>query len=145
MPARRDRFERIRQTLSGLPILLGSLVLAVGLMAPSPWADEGGRTYQYDPEAKLEKLTRRLSLTEEQQAKIRPILQENTKQMQALRQQVKQLREQTAKSIEAELTEEQAKQFRNMREERKKKMRKHRGKKGKGKKKQDNDDDDKDD
>lgn len=145
MPARRDSIERIRQTLTGLLILLGSLVLAVGLMAPSAWADERGGRYQYDPEAKLEKLTKRLSLTKEQQAKIRPILQENTKQMQALRQQVKQLREQTAKSIEAELTEEQAKKFRNMREERKKKMREHGGKKGKGKKKQDNDDDDKDD
>jgi Spy/CpxP family protein refolding chaperone len=120
-----------------MPHLMSALmmIVALGLVASSGWAGEKGGRYGHDPKTKLEKLTKKLSLTDEQQAKILPILEEKVQKMRALREQMKEIRQQTVGRIETELTPEQVETFRKLREERHKKMEEYRGKHGKGHKK----------
>lgn len=118
-----------------------ALVLAGGLVTAPAWADDGEKDHKPDPAARLEKLTKKLSLTEAQQAKIRPILEEKVKKMQALHEQMKTVRTQSMDQIEAELTEEQKVKFRKQREEHKGKKHDRHDKHGK-KKDRDSDDHD---
>lgn len=130
------------------PVLLQVLVLfmSVLLFASTGWTGEEGKGHKRNPEQKLSKLTKRLGLTEEQQKKIRPILEQKVQKMQALHEQMKEARQQAVAQIEAELTPEQVETYKELREKRK--QRKHDGKgkhkkghKGKHKYK-DHDDDD---
>ena len=133
----------------GRLLFIMTLILTVAAFASSGWADKKGGRYGHDPASKLEKLTEKLSLTEEQRTKILPILEEKTQKMKALHEQMKKIRQQAIGKIEAELTPEQVATYKKMREERHKKMMEYWDKKGKAHKKgkhhKDDDDDDDDD
>ena len=99
-----------------LTISMCAAVLAGGLVTASVWADDDDKGYGHDPAARLEKLTKKLSLTEAQQAKIGPILEEKAKKMQALHEQMREAHKQAMDQIQAELTDEQKAKFQDMRE-----------------------------
>lgn len=134
---------RGRRMGSGPSALVGLCVTAllVGGMTTAAWADRKGGHHGHDPEAKLEKLTKELSLTNEQKEKIRPILQEKVKKFQELYGQMKEIREQYVQKIEAQLTKEQVEKYRKWREERHGKKEEYGEKHGKGHKKMGHDDD----
>ena len=111
------------------------LTVALSLFGASAWADEDGKGYGHDPKSRLEKLTKKLSLTQEQQDKILPIIEDKHQKMEALHEQMKEIRQQAMAKIEAELTPEQQKTWKDMQEERQKKMKEYREKHGKGEKK----------
>jgi len=114
--------------------MVGSVLI---FCAGTTWADGGGHGYKHDPQSKLEHLTKKLDLTKEQQDKILPILQEKHQKMEALHNQMKEIREQAMAQVEAQLTPEQQEKFQKSREERQKKMKeykeKHKDGKGHGK------------
>jgi Spy/CpxP family protein refolding chaperone len=97
------------------------------------WAGGDGHGYKHDPKSKLEHLTKKLDLTQEQQDKILPILQAKHQKMEALHSQMKEVREQAMAQVEAQLTPAQKEKFQKAREERKKKMKEYKEKHGKGK------------
>ena len=83
---------------------------------------------------KLEKLTEKLALTEEQQTAIRPLLEGPRAQMEPLREEMRALREkmhalrdQNREKVDALLTEEQRAKHESMREERRAKKKGHHG------------------
>ena len=117
------------------------LVLAGGLVSPPAWADDDDKSHRPDPAARLEKMSKTLSLTEAQQAKIRPILEEKAKKIQSLHEQMKALRLEARAKIEAELTEDQKAKFREMREKYQKKKKDRHGKHGKNSDRHSNDHD----
>ena len=67
------RHGAIRPRLSGVVFSL-TLIIAMSMLVSTGWAGKKGGGYGHDPATKLEKLTKKLSLTQEQQAKILPIL-----------------------------------------------------------------------
>jgi len=116
-----------RMIISGL---LGStLVFGVG----AAWAGGDGHGYKHDPKSKIEKMTKKLDLTQEQQDKILPILEDKHQKMEALHNQMKEVRQNAMSQIEAQLNPGQQKKFRKAREERKEKMKEYKEKHGKGK------------
>ena len=112
-------------------LLSGGLVLGT----TAAWADGDGHGYKHDPQSQLEKMTKKLDLTKEQQDNILPILQDKHEKMEALHNQMKEMRQNAMAQIEAQLTPEQQEKFQKSREERKKKMKEYREKHGKGHKK----------
>ena len=112
-------------------LLSGGLVLGT----TAAWADGDGHGYKHDPQSQLEKMTKKLDLTKEQQDNILPILQDKHQKMEALHNQMKEMRQNAMSQIEAQLTPEQQEKFQKSREERKKKMKEYREKHGKGHKK----------
>ncbi len=106
------------------------LTAALSLSGAAAWADGDGHGYGHDPKAHLEKLTEKLSLTQEQQAKILPIIEEKHQKMEALHQQMKEMRQQAMGKIEAELTPEQQVKWKEMQEERQEKMKEYKEKHG---------------
>lgn len=111
------------------------LTVALSLSGAVAWADEGGKGYRHDPKSYLEKLTKKLSLTQEQQDKILPIIEEKHQKMEALHEQMKEMRQQAMGKIETELTPEQQEKWKKMQEERQEKMKEYQEKHGKGDKK----------
>jgi Spy/CpxP family protein refolding chaperone len=105
------------------------MVLGVG----AAWAGGDGHGYKHDPKSKLERMTKKLDLTQEQQGKILPILEDKHQKMEALHNQMKEVRQNAMSQIEAQLNPEQQEKFRKAREERKKKMKEYKEKHGKGK------------
>ena len=114
-----------RIIISGL--LSSALILSMG----TAWADGGGHGYKHDPQSRLEGLTKKLDLTQEQQDKILPILQDKHQKMEALHGQMKDMRKNAMSQIEAQLTPEQQEKFQKAREERKEKMKEYKEKHGK--------------
>jgi periplasmic protein CpxP/Spy len=98
------------------------LTVALSLSGGAVWAGDHGKGH--DPEYYLEKLTEKLSLTQEQQDKILPIMEEKHQKM-------KDMREQAMGQIEALLTPEQQEKWKTMLEERKQKMKEYKEKHGK--------------
>jgi periplasmic protein CpxP/Spy len=120
------------------PLSVGGLMLlfaSLALVAPV-WAGENGHKHDHNPDKQLEKLTKRLGLSEEQQAKIKPLLEQKAQQLDALHQQMKDVRQKTRGQIEAELTPDQVKAFQEHQEKRKERKEsrkeKHREKHKKG-------------
>lgn len=74
-----------------------------------------------DLDSRISRLTERLSLTEEQQAEIRPILEQKMQKMQAMWMEARKLRQETDAKIQGLLTDEQRAQFMQFREEKYKK------------------------
>ena len=109
------------------------LICALSLFGASAWADGDGHGYRHDPKSQLEQLTKKLDLTQEQQDKIFPILQDKHEKMEALHAQMKEMRQQAMGKIEAELTPDQQKKWKEMQEERQEKMKEYKGKHEKGK------------
>jgi periplasmic protein CpxP/Spy len=111
------------------------LTVALSLSGTTAWADEDDKGYGHDPKSYLEKLTKKLSLTQEQQDKILPIIEEKHQQMDALFEQMKEIRQQAMAKIETALTPEQQENWKEMQEKRKEKMKEYKEKHGKGHKK----------
>ena len=124
---RRMIHEGTIQTVSRMMGLF-MLTAALSLFGASAWADGDGPGYGHDPKAHLEKLTKKLSLTQEQQDKILPIIEEKHQKMEALHQQMKEMRQQAMAKIETELTPEQQKKWKEMQEEREEKMKEYKEK-----------------
>jgi len=103
------------------------------LTTGAAWADRESHSYGHDPKSHLEHLTKKLNLTQKQQANVLPIIEEKHKKMEALRVQMKEVRQQAMSQIEAQLTPEQQEQFRKAKEEHHKKMKECKGKHGKDK------------
>ena len=114
-------------------IVAGLFGCAVFLGTGAVWADGDGHGYKHDPQSQLEKMTKKLDLTKEQQDKILPILQDKHQKMEALHNQMKEMRQNAMSQIEAQLTPEQQEKFRKAKEERKEKMKEYKEKHGKGK------------
>ncbi len=108
------------------------LICALSLFGATAWADGDGHGYGHDPKAQLEHLTKKLDLTKEQQNKILPIIEDKHQKMEALHSQMKEFRQEAMGKIEAELTPEQQKMWKEMQEERQEKMREYKEKHGKG-------------
>ena len=92
------------------------------------------------PESRLKMLTEKLNLTDDQQAKLKPILEDESKQMKALhddtslapadkRAKMKELRESSTDKINAVLTPDQQAKWKQMKQEL---MEKHKEMKGQG-------------
>lgn len=113
--------------LGGL-LALGVTGLALAQDNPAPPQDQGqsgpqgGRGMRMDPNRQLERLTRELNLTSDQQAQIKPMLFERQQKMQALfqnqslapedrRTQMRTIAEGTNNSIKAILTDDQKQKF----------------------------------
>ncbi len=111
-------------------ILMG---IALSLGAGQALAGGKGHGHKHDPQSKLEKLTKKLELTQEQQDKILPILQDKHQKMEALHNQMKEVRQHAMAQVEAQLTPEQKEKFQKSREERKAKMKEYKDKHKKGK------------
>ncbi len=88
-----------RQSVVGtiMPFFMGMLTLVFcSLVLVSPgWTGEDGYRHNHNPEKQLQKLTKRLGLTEAQQAKIKPLLEQKAQQLEALHQQMKDIRQKT--------------------------------------------------
>lgn len=126
--------ERKLKTLSRMMGLV-MLAFALSLSGAAAWADDDGKGYGHDPKSHLEKLTKKLALTQEQQDKILPIIEDKHQKMEALHNQMKEIRQQAMGKIEAELTPEQQEKWKEMQEERQEKMKEYKEKHGKGEKK----------
>ena len=122
--------------LGGL-LTLGSTCAALAQDTPPPPPDQnqagpppqgpGGRGMRMDPDRQLQRLTRELNLTSDQQDKIKPLLAERQQKMQALfqdqsiapedrRTQGRTIMEGTNNSIKAILTDDQKQKFDAMQE-----------------------------
>lgn len=127
---RRMIYEGTIQTVSRMMGLF-MLTAALSLFGAAAWADGDGHGYGHDPKSHLEKLTKKLDLTKEQQDKILPIIEEKHQKMEGLHQQMKEMRKQAMAKIEAELTPEQQAKWKEMQEEREEKMKEYKEKHGK--------------
>ncbi|WP_447968052.1 periplasmic heavy metal sensor [Nitrospira sp. M1] len=108
------------------------LVLVSGVLVAAPgWAGGKGKHHGHDPEKKLQKLTEKLELTEEQQAKVKPILEQKHQQLQELHKQMKEVRMNARAQIEAQLTPEQVGKFKELGKKRKQSKKGKKGKHGK--------------
>lgn len=116
-------------------VIAGLLSSALIFGGAAAWADGDGHGYGHDPKSHLEKLTKKLDLTKEQQDKILPIIEEKHQKMEALHQQMKEMRQEAMGKIQAELTPEQQAKWKEMQEERQEKMEEYKEKHGKGEKK----------
>ena len=119
--------------LGGL-MALGTTAAAVAQDTPPPPPDQnragpGGRGMRMDPNRQLERLTRELNLTSDQQNQIKPMLFERQQKMQALMQnqslaqedrrtQMRTIGEGTNNSIKALLTDDQKQKFDAMQQQR---------------------------
>jgi Spy/CpxP family protein refolding chaperone len=126
--------ERELMSLSRM-LTLFTLTIALSMFGATTWADDDDRGYGHDPKSHLERLTKKLDLTKEQQDKILPIIEEKHQRMQGLHEQMKEIRQQAMGKIEAELTPEQQEKWKKMQEERQEKMKEYQEKHGKGDKK----------
>ena len=115
--------------------LLGACLLGSSLIvsAGAAWAGGGGHGHKHDPQSKLERMTKKLDLTQEQQNTILPILQDKHQKMEALHSQMKEVRKNARSQVEAQLTPEQLEKFKKAREERKQKRKEYREKHKNGK------------
>jgi hypothetical protein len=111
------------------------LTLVLGLFGSTAWADGDAQKYGHDPKSFLEHLTKKLDLAKEQQDSILPIIEEKHQKMEALHNQMREMRQNAMSQIEAQLTPEQKEKWEKMQEERKEKMKEYREKRGKGDKK----------
>ncbi len=134
MSSKESRITKDNRTPWVSRLLVSSLVsTAMVLGVGAAWAGGDGHGYKHDPKSKLERMTKKLDLTQEQQGKILPILEDKHQKMEALHNQMKEMRQNAMSQIEAQLNPEQQEKFRKAREERKKKMKEYKEKHGKGK------------
>lgn len=134
MSSKENRITKDSRTPWVSRLLVSSLVsTAMVLGVGAAWAGGDGHGYKHDPKSKLERMTKKLDLTQEQQDKILPILEDKHQKMEALHNQMKEMRQNAMSQIEAQLNPEQQEKFRKAREERKEKMKEYREKHGKGK------------
>ncbi len=125
-------------TLGGM-LALGITGAALAQDTPPPPPDQnqagpppegrGGRGMRMDPNRQLERMTRELNLTSDQQEKIKPLLLERQQKMQALMQdqsvsqedrraQMRTIMEGSNNSVKAILTDDQKQKFEAMQQQR---------------------------
>jgi periplasmic protein CpxP/Spy len=105
-------------------IVLASVVFG-GLLALSAFSSpvqagskcEMKCCHEFSVDAKLEKMTKKLNLTSEQQASIRTILEEKKTKMEGLKEQMKSSGEETQEKIKAVLTDEQKTKYEEMKKD----------------------------
>jgi len=126
--------------------LLLSAGTALAQDAQAPAADQnsgmsGGRHHHHrmtSADDQLKHLTKKLNLSDDQQAKLKPILEEQHNQMEQLRaddstsredrwKKMREIRENSDNQIKSVLNEDQQKQFDQMREEQRSRMKEHMG------------------
>lgn len=100
-------------------VLLGGLM---ALTAPTTPAHAGSGCkmkccHDFSVDEKLEKMTKKLGLTTEQQASIRTILEEKKTKMEGLKEQMKSSGDETQEKIKAVLTDEQKTKYDDMKKE----------------------------
>ena len=134
--SKENRMKKDGRTLWVSRLIVAGL-LSSGLVfgTTAAWADGDGHGYGHDPKSRLERMTKKLDLTKEQQDNILPILEDKHEKMEALHKQMKEMRQNAMAQIEAQLTPDQQEKFQKAREERKEKMKEYREKHGKGHKK----------
>ncbi|MDT7040977.1 hypothetical protein [Candidatus Nitronereus thalassa] len=71
--------ETLKSFMGALALTVCSLVLVA-----AGWAGEGGHKHDHSPDKQIAKLTKRLGLSDAQQAKIKPILEDKAKKLDAL-------------------------------------------------------------
>ncbi len=137
-PANREHVRKMKT------IVMGALVLLVsGLLVVTPGLAGGkGKHHGHNPEKKLQKLTKRLGLSKEQQAKVKPILEQKHHKLQELHKQMKQVRKNARAQIEELLNPEQVEKYQHMREKYKQGKKNGKGKHGKKHKRGHHNDDD---
>lgn len=112
------------------------LAVAASFLAAPVWAGEAGkepgRGRGANTQAQLARLTERLDLSAQQQAEIRPILKDTAKEIHALRERIRSpegdrmavraemdaIHDRFSERIEAELTDEQIAEYRELQQER---------------------------
>ena len=110
------------------------LAVAASLLAAPVWAGEDGRGPGRGPnnQARLARLAERLDLSEAQRAEIRPIVNDNARELRALRERIRSpegdrmavraemdaIRDRFSERIEAELTDAQIAEYRKLKQER---------------------------
>lgn len=80
--------------------------------------------HEFSVDEKVERMTKKLDLTSEQQSSIRTILEDKKSKMQSLHEQMKTLQDETQQKIDAVLTAEQKAKHEEMKNEGKEKMKK---------------------
>lgn len=127
-------FGRQSRVVNVRPSFIGVLILSFCslVLVSSGWAGKDGHRHDHNPEKHLAKMTERLGLSEAQQAKIKPLLEQKAQQLEALHQQMKDVRHNTRTQIESELTPDQLKTFKEFQEERKERMKSHKDKHDEG-------------
>lgn len=128
-----------KQTLLNTAAVLSFSILALGLASPGMafQAQEGGHGEghqgMHNPERELGFLTRKLNLTQDQQVKIKPILEAQHKQMMALREDTSlsrdqkrskfmEIRKNTMQQVQANLQPGQVTKLQQMQERRQQRM-----------------------
>ena len=141
--------KRSRRMGRALLVAAAGLLLSAGTVlaqdAQTPPADQGsgmsrGGHHHGMPSAddQLKHLTKKLNLTEDQQAKVKPILDDQHNQMEQLRadnsgsredrwKKMREIRENSDNQIKSVLNEDQQKQFDAMREEQRSRMKERMG------------------
>jgi Spy/CpxP family protein refolding chaperone len=127
-------------TASMMVVALTSYAVQTAPAAQEHGAMGGSPMGPMTPEARLKMLTEKLNLTEDQQAKLKPILEDQSKQMKALHDdtslapadkqaKMKELHESSIEKVNAILTPDQQAKWKQMRQEM---MQKHNEMKGQG-------------
>lgn len=107
-----------------MPYLMGVLTLVFcSFVLTVP-----GWTHGPTPDKQLKRLTKKLGLSEAQQAKIKPILEDKAQQMEPLRQQMKDIRQKSQAQLESELTPEQVTTFKELQKKRNERWKAHKEK-----------------
>jgi hypothetical protein len=114
--------------VAGVAIMI---LLGIKMLSGAPLPQYGGQRMrrQITPEQQLARMTRQLHLTKEQQSKIKPLLEDQDRQMMAVRQDTtmsredrfakfRDIREQTSEKIHPILTSDQQKQLQKMEQRR---------------------------
>lgn len=115
------------KTLVGM-LFGGLLALAVPAVHAEQYHGKKGH-HEFSVDDKLEWLTKKLSLTSEQQVPVRAALEEKKTKMAALKEQMKSLEDATGQKISSALTDEQKAKYEEMKKERKEKKGKKKDKK----------------
>ena len=124
----RSQKARTFLLVAGVAILI---LLGIRMLAAAPLPQYGGRRMRgpITPEDQLARMTKQLKLTDEQQAKIKPILEEQHKKMMDLREdnsmaredrfaKFREIRQESMEKIKPILTSEQQKKWEKMQEQR---------------------------
>ncbi|MFI5127170.1 MAG: hypothetical protein ACHQJX_10115 [Candidatus Acidiferrales bacterium] len=130
------RFVGTFSLLAGLFFFAGASVRA-SVPQDQPQDKTNHRRGMQSPDERLQMLTKQLNLTDDEQAKIKPILVDEQKKMEDLRsdstlsqqdrfQKMRDIREDSSKQIRSNLDENQQKKFDDMQKEQQKRMQERR-------------------
>ncbi len=136
------RFLGIYSLLAGLVFFAGASIRA-SVPPQRPQGQAGPRRGMPSADQRLQMMTKQLSLTSDEQAKIKPILEDEQKKMEDLRndstlsrqdrfQKMRDIREDSSKQIRSNLDDTQQKKFDEMQKQQQKRMQERRSSGGPG-------------